>query len=127
MLCLFSRVNYDRKATDVFPMVHINLLYYSLYSTSNSDLCSFLQLSIDIGTEVKYHNKMLDEMVSFTFGLLSPGKINALLPLRDVVTLGKITYLTQLNTLYLYILFGCKTRPHSFIFLRMTELHCRAQ
>lgn len=48
--------------------------YYSLYSTSNSDLCWFLQLSIDIGTEVKYHNKMLDEMVSFTFGLLSPGK-----------------------------------------------------
>lgn len=72
MLCLFSRVNYDREATDVFHMVHINLLYYSLYSTSDSDLCWFLQLSIDIGTEVKYHNKMLDEMVSFTFGLLSP-------------------------------------------------------
>lgn len=26
----------------------------------------FLQLSIDIGTEVKYQNKMLDDMVSFT-------------------------------------------------------------
>lgn len=103
MLCLFSRVNYDRKATDVFPMVHINLLYYSLYSTINSDFCSFLQLSIDIGTEVKYHNKMLDEMVSFTFGLLSPGKINALLPLRGVVTLGKITYLTVKHPIFVHL------------------------
>lgn len=71
MLCLLSLVKYNRKATVVFHMVHISLLYYSLYSTNNSDLyCFFLQLSIDIGTEVRYHNKMLDEMVSFVFGWL---------------------------------------------------------
>lgn len=100
MLCLFSLVNDDRKATD---MVHINLLYYSLYSTSNSDLYWFLQLSIDIGTEVRHHNKMLDEMVSFRFGCLPPGKINAVFPFHGAVTVGKITYL-QLNILYVLYL-----------------------
>lgn len=32
----------------------------------------FLQLSIDIGTEVKYQNKMLDDMVSFTLEYAGP-------------------------------------------------------
>lgn len=32
-----------------------------------SNLSCCLQLSIDIGTEVKYQNKMIDEMVSLVF------------------------------------------------------------
>lgn len=85
----------------------MHLLFYSLFSTSNSDLYWFLQLSIDIGTEVKYHNKMLDEMVSFTFGLLSPGEINALFSFQGAESWKNNTLAIKHSMCH--ILFGCKT------------------
>lgn len=56
------------------PSDHYNASFL-LYNKVNSLIVPFLmywsviffQLSIDIGTEVKYQNKMLDEMVSFHF------------------------------------------------------------
>lgn len=48
-------------------MIHIHTDVFK----SDTDIDSgYLQLTIDIGTEVKYQNKMLNEMVSFTFSSL---------------------------------------------------------
>lgn len=87
-LFLFDIKAIKEKLCNSFHMVcrKVCVTLFLVVFLSISNLYWYLQLSIDIGTEVRYQNKMIDEMVSFTFILKENNAL--LLNCRNTVEKG---------------------------------------